>query len=219
MKKNLLIILVAVALFSCKHAKKTTPATVDIETVNSLRNYTYTDDMGKHLIIQNSFPKGEKYTDPTGKEYFKVIFWSRISNETDKALELNIDFPTEPYELPPLSRQFIKTFVTPDTMTLDKEPLYNYGMTRLTSFLDSNLHKPSSLKRTIYPKESSGFNIVLLSLKREGTPGGTLRSGLSLKGQDLFYKISRYESTQTHQLLDEKEINCGHINLHLKKVK
>ncbi len=26
--------------------------------------YEYTDSIGKSLIIQNSFPKGEKYTDP-----------------------------------------------------------------------------------------------------------------------------------------------------------
>ena len=26
--------------------------------------YEYTDSIGKSLIVQNSFPKGEKYTDP-----------------------------------------------------------------------------------------------------------------------------------------------------------
>ena len=34
----------------------------------------YTDSIGKNLVIQNSFPKGEGYTDPNGKEYFKTIF-------------------------------------------------------------------------------------------------------------------------------------------------
>jgi hypothetical protein len=217
MKKSIVLLVASVALLSCKQAKKSTPTTVDIETVNAVRNYIYADATGKHLIIQNGLPKGEKYTAPNGMEYFKVIFWTRISNETDSNLELNIDFPATPYELPPQSGKHIKVLVPPDTMTLDQEPLYNYGLTHLTSFLDSNINAPSSLKRTIHPKESTGFFVILISQKTEITLGGTLRTGLSLKDQDLFYKISRYESSPAHSLIDEKEINCGHINLHLKK--
>jgi hypothetical protein len=41
-------------------------------------------------MIQNGFPRGEGYTDPKGKEYFKVIFWTRLINETDNPLELKI---------------------------------------------------------------------------------------------------------------------------------
>ena len=48
--------------------------------------YEYTDSMGKRLVIQNGLPRGEPYTDPNGKEYFKVIFWTRIINETDNFL-------------------------------------------------------------------------------------------------------------------------------------
>jgi hypothetical protein len=47
-------------------------------------------------------------------------------------------------------------------MTIDKEPLYDYGLTGLKSFLDNGLSKPSSLKRTISPKESSAFYVVAL---------------------------------------------------------
>ena len=36
--------------------------------------YEYTDSIGKSLVIQNGFPRGEKYTAPNGEEYFKVIF-------------------------------------------------------------------------------------------------------------------------------------------------
>ena len=31
--------------------------------------HEYTDSIGKRLIIQNSFPRGGPYTDPTGKRY------------------------------------------------------------------------------------------------------------------------------------------------------
>ena len=91
-----------------------------------------------------------------------------------------------------------------------------YGLTDLESFLDKSIHKPSSLKRTINPKESSGFYVVKLSLVSEGTRGGgdILRTGFILKGQDLFYRVSVYKNSPApSSLISEKEIPCGSINL------
>jgi hypothetical protein len=169
--------------------------------------------MNKLVIIINSLPKGITYTAPNGKKYFKVTFWSKIINETDHPLEMNINFPVELYEAPGLPGNHYKLLVPPDTMTVDKEPLYNYGMTGLTSFLDNNIDKPSSIKRTINPKETTGFYVVLLSLTTELKPGSTMRTGLGVKGQNLVYKISRYASKQGHPLIREKEIDCRSINL------
>ena len=65
MEKSIIIFIIATTgLFSCKQASKSTPETVDIETVNSVRKYEYADSMGKRLIIQNSLSRGIKYTDP-----------------------------------------------------------------------------------------------------------------------------------------------------------
>ena len=212
-------------LFSCSQSRKSTPDSVDTETSDSVKNvqsknpvtnfndkdiyakYVYADSNSKSLNIQNSLPKGDSYTDPNGKEYFKVIFWTRIINETDNPLELKIDFPVDLYEVAGLPGKYYKVLVPPDTMTIDKEQLDNYGMTGLKSFLDNNIHKPSSLKRNINPKDSSGFYVIILFDKGVGGP---IRTGLSIKGQNLFYGISRYDK---HSLLDEKEINCGSINL------
>ena len=183
--------------------------------------YEYTDSTGKRLIIQNGFPRGGPYTDPNGKECFKVIFWTRLINETDNPLELKIDFPVDSFEVPWLPGKYYKVLVPPDTMTIDKETLYDYGLTGLKSFLDNSIHKPSSLKRIINPKESSGFYVVLLSRITEGTQGGgALRTALSLKGQDLFYRISVDKGPRPLSLISEKEINCGSIslkNLRLRK--
>jgi len=173
--------------------------------------YEYTDSAGKRLIIQNGFPKGgSRYTDPDGEVYGYAIFWTRIINETDNPLELNIDF-LDSYEVPSFPGKYFKIVVPPDTMTSDKEGLFSYGLTNLESFLDNSIHKPSSLKRTINPKESSGFYVVKLSLVSEGPHGGgdILRTGLILKGQKLFYRVSVYNSTPP----SEKEIDCGSINL------
>ncbi len=213
MIKTILLVIATAGLFSCKQANQSTPVTVDIETVNSIRNYEYADAMGKHLIIQNSLPKGEAYIAPNGKQYFKVIFWTRIINETDNSLEFKIDFPADFYEVSELPGNHYKVFIAGDTMTIDKEPLSNYGFTDLKSFLDNNIDKPTSLKRTINSKASSGFYVTILSHSTNITYSGALRTGFNLKGQDIIYKISRYAGKPEFSLISEKEINCGSINL------
>ncbi|MEO6550108.1 MAG: hypothetical protein ABIN94_19045 [Ferruginibacter sp.] len=173
--------------------------------------YEYTDSIGKRLIIQNSFPKGgTKYTDANGEVYNYAVFWTRIINETDNPLELKIEFPVNSYEIPSLPGKYFKLLVPSDTMTLDKEPLFDYGLTDLASFLDNGIHKPSSLKRTIRPKEFSGFYVVMLSLI-EGAHG-TMRTGLSLKGQNLFYRI-KVDGSKSNSKSNDKEIHVGSINL------
>ena len=173
--------------------------------------YEYTDSIGKRLIIQNGFPRGGSlYTDPNGEVYGYAVFWTRLINETDNPLELKINFPVDSYEVPSLPGKYFKILVPPDTMTLDKEPLFNYGLTDLESFLDNSIHKPSSLKRTINPKESSGFYVVTLCLI-EGAHG-TMRTGLSLKGQNLFYRI-KVDGSKSNSKTSDKEIHCGSINL------
>jgi len=176
--------------------------------------YEYTDSIGKRLIILNGFPRGgSRYTDPNGEVYGYAVFWTRIINETDNTLELKIDFPLDSYEVPTLPGKYFKIVVPPDTTTRDKDDLFNYGLTNLESFLDSSIHKPSLLKRTIYPKESSGFYVVKLALTTQGGDIDILRTGLTLKGQDLFYRVSVYNSTAPPSIISEKEIPCGSINL------
>lgn len=197
-------------LYSCGQSSKSTPETVDIETENSVRKYEYADSMGNRLIIHNSFPKsGGSYTDPNGKKYAYAVFWTRITNEIINPIELTIDFPLDSFEITSSSDNYIKLLLPSDTMTIDKEPLYDYGLP-IKSFLDTGIIKSYSLKSTINPKESTTFYVVMLSNKGVD---GTLRTGLSLKGQNLFYKISVFKSISGHPLMDEKEINCGSIDL------
>jgi len=214
MKKNILTLIMAtIGLYSCGQGSKSTPEIVNRETYNSVRKYEYADSVGKRLIIENGFPKGGmKYIDPNGDSYNYIVFWTRIINETDNTLELKMNVPVDSYEVPSLPGKYYKVLIPTDTMTLEKIPLFNYGLTGLESFLDNNIHKSSSLKRTINPKESSGFYVLMLCLT-EGV-GGFLRTGLSLKGQNLFYRISRYTQTSlTLSLINEKEILFGSINL------
>ncbi|MEO5975992.1 MAG: hypothetical protein ABIQ21_02465 [Chryseolinea sp.] len=174
----------------------------------------YTDSAGIVVIIQNSLPKGDGYSDPSGNKFRSVIFWTRVINETATPLELTIHFPDIPLELknefptigssasPILPSSYIHLFLPPDTMTLDKETLYNYGVTGLKSFLDSGFNITTMLERTINPNEEVLFYTGALLYQAQGT----VRAGFILKEQDLFYRISGI-SPQLATVL----IPCGHM--------
>lgn len=160
----------------------------------------YSETASQGVRIQNSFPKGMGsldssgkigYTDSTGKFFGYLIFFSRVINETATSLELTLNFPAgfpSPYS-------YFKLFLPPDTMTLDKESLYNFGATGLKSFLDTGLNKPTMLQRTINPKEECLFYIGAL-------PGEGCRAALVLKEQGLFYRIN---------IIPDLLIPCGQI--------
>lgn len=193
--------MMVLALYSCNQKKKSTPDNVNVKAVISTKyvdtEYKYPDAAKTDLIIQNSMPKsGIHYTDPKGKKYVYAVFWTQITNKTNKTLEINIDFPVDSFEFPPSSGNYFKLLLPSDTITLQKRDLYDYGL-KIKPFLDHNIHKASSLKRTINPNESSGFYVVPLS--NRGT-NSTLRTGFRLKGQNLYYRINN------------KEIPCGKIN-------
>jgi hypothetical protein len=161
--------------------------------------YKYTDSKGIVVIIQNSLPKGLGYTDATGKNFGGRIFWTRVINEASTPLELTINFPADSFAMLPSPDSYLKVFLPPDTMTLEKETLYAYGATGLKSFLDTGMNKPTMFQRTINPKEACLFYIgVIFPGKREGVA----RAGLVLKEQDFFYRIN---------LLDPALIPCGKI--------
>lgn len=219
MRNTLLrFIVTTTVLISCGQKHKSTPVLEpkDTETSNTAdpteiqksvtisenkyidTKYVYADSDGKQIIIENSLPKGGlKYAAPNGEEYVYAIFWTRITNETDNPFELTMDFPENSYELPSSPGRFFKLFIPSDTMKLDKEPLFNYGLD-LENYLGDNFHMQAELKRSINPKSSSGFYIITLFNK---WVNGTVRTGLSIKEQNIFYRIN------------DRAIHCGSINL------
>ncbi len=182
---------------SIKNVQSQKP-TIKHNEKNFHTKHEYTESNGARLVIQNSFPKsGINYTDPNGKKYAYAVFWTQIINETANPLELTIDFPLDSFAIPSSSGNYMRMLLPSDTMTIDKEPLYDYGLA-IKSFLDNNRHKSFTLKRTINPKGSGTFYVVTLS--NRGVDG-MLRAGFSLKEQNLFYSVN------------DKEIHCGKINL------
>ena len=216
MKKYItLLILTIFCLFSCnQNIKSTTKKFEQSEKKNDKNVYTkstYTNSEDGRIIIENSLPKGGmKYTDVQGKVYNYVVFWTRIINETDDSLELNINFPLDSYDVPSLSGQYYEILIPSDTMTIEKSPLYLYGLTNFEIFLNNNIHKESNLKRTINSKKSTGFYVVMLCLS-EGA-NGTIRTELNLKEENLFYRV-KVNGSNSKTKSSEKQIRCGSINL------
>lgn len=86
-----------------------------------------------------------------------------------------------------------KLFLPPDTMTLDKNQLYGYGIANLKSVLDNHIDEPTSLRRTILPDQEYMFRIGMFSdpnsISASEQRNYVLRSGLVLKKEDLIYII------------------------------
>lgn len=206
------IIFASLVLFSCKQSDKSNSGKVNFETWHATESieskkltasknkfintrYEYAGTKGKKIIIENSLPKGGlNYTDSNGKKFVYAVFWTRIVNQTINPIELTIDFQVDSFEIPSSSGNYMRLFIPPDKMTADKMHLHDYGLTT-KSFLD-NSHKSSSLKKKIHPNGSNYFYVVARSNR---WVGGPLRTGFSLKGQNLFYRIN------------DKEIICGKI--------
>lgn len=172
----------------------------------------YSDSTGIVVIIQNSrrraggtldSTKRVGYTDAIGKHFTYAIFWNRIINESTSPLELTINFPADSFAIADSTGSYFKVFLPTDTMTLAKEVMYNYGAAGLKSFLDTSFNKPSTMERTINPKEACLFYILLVSFQT----GGIDRTELVLKEQELFYKINMARQ------LDPALIPCGQIVL------
>ena len=158
--------------------------------------FNYDDSHNKGISIQNSYPKGgQNYTAPDGKDYIYLVFWTCINNETDSDLTLSIEFPIEPFTVPSSPEVNFNLYLPIEEMSLNKEPLFNYGLD-LKLFLDKNIEKSAELIKTIKPNESYSFYVVALSNKGVD---GVVRAGFALQKENLIYKINNHE------------INCGRI--------
>ena len=168
----------------------------------------FPDSSGGEVIIQNSFPKGgSQYKDATGRTFSYVVFWTRIMNETASPIELTIQFPADSLPLNSSSNSYLKLFLPPWKMTLEKESLFSYGITGLEPFLDAGFNKPTMLQVTISPKRESIFYTAVVFYHNDGPT----RTAFIVKGEDLFYKIINGAG------LDTMLIPCG--KLLVKKTK
>lgn len=170
------------------------------QDISKTKWYSETNSNG--IVLQNSFPKGGPYTGPTKRNfnYSYLVFFTRVINKSTTPLELAINFSADSIAIPNSPHTFVKLFLPKDTMTIDKQSLFSYGITELESF-----DKPTSFQRTIGPDEECLFYVVAIFYQTKATAENQQRGGnraeLVLKGQDLFYRM----------LPQIDSLPCGHI--------
>lgn len=163
----------------------------------------YSETINNGIIIQNSYPRGGPYTGP-GKNfnYSRLVFFTRVVNETATPMELTIHFSADSIAIPDSPDTFVKLFLPPDTMTVGKQFLFNYGVTELES-----IDKPTRFERTVKPNEECLFYVVAIFYQTRATEKHQSRGGnraqLVLEGQNLFYRMPP----------QVKSLPCGHIIL------
>ncbi len=210
----IIVLLVAVGIHSCGQNRETETAVADpVIGVNTSSmgteidsfvhtEFRYTDSAGLDLTIQNSYPRGGPYTDLYGNRSGYGVFWTHIVNEADTSVEILIDFPTDALRLFPEPESYLKLFLPPGVMSSDKVTLMNYGAMGLKHHLDSGLNQDGKLHRIIAAGDEWYFYTGILFRLPSNGP---VRTGLELKGQDLFYRISIANQ------LDSALIPCGRI--------
>ncbi|MEM1408469.1 MAG: hypothetical protein AAGG59_16925 [Bacteroidota bacterium] len=150
----------------------------------------YSEHEKNGVIIQNSFPKGGPYMGPTEEHfnYSYLVFYHRVMNETGHPVEISISFSADSISIPGAPNTFVKVFLPSDTMTLDKRPLFSYGVTRLAS-----LEEPTNFQRTIKPKTDCLFYTVALFYQTKDNVWNEERGGnraeLCFNGNNLVYNM------------------------------
>ena len=150
----------------------------------------YSKSESNGVVIQNSYNKGGPYTGPV-KQYHNVsnlVYFTRVINETEQPLELTVNFTAESFAIPNSPDTFVRLSLPPDTMTLKKRNLFNYGVRDLDSFDQTHRYQ-----KKLNPNEDCLFNVVAIFYQTKAEAWSQDRGGnraeLVLKGQDLYYRM------------------------------
>ena len=150
----------------------------------------YSSNTSNGITIQNSFPKGGPYPGPTSKHfnYSHLVFFTRVVNETEHRIDLDLNFSADSIAIPNATDTFMKLFLPQDTMTLDKQGLFSFGVKDIESFDQS-----TKFQKTLNPKEDCSFYVVAIFYQTQADPWSQERGGnraeLVLDGADLYYRM------------------------------
>jgi len=163
--------------------------------VGPLRNWVdsevkHKDSKGNSVMITNSLPKGGGVVYQNGKKYGYVVFWTRMSNQSATPIELKVKFPEVTFFKSPDS--YIKIVLPKETMKIEKEQLFDYGLTNFQSLLNDETNQLGILQKKIGPKEDYLFYVTVF-IHIEG--GGSARAKFELNDKELLYKISMGSDT------------------------
>ena len=150
----------------------------------------HTDSNGNSVMMTNSLPKGGGVVYQNEKKYGYVVFGTRMSNQSATPFELKVKFPEVTFFKSPDS--YIKIVLPKESMNIEKEQLFDYGLTNLQSILNDESNQLGILQKKIGPKEDYLFYVTVF-IHIEGS--GSARAKFELNDKELFYKISMGSDT------------------------
>ena len=148
----------------------------------------YTDSKGNSVMMTNSLPKGGGVVYQNEKKYGYVVFWTRMSNQSATPIELKVKFPEVTFFKSPDS--YIKIVLPKETMKIEKEQLFDYGLTNFQSLLNDESNQLGILQKKISPKEDYLFYVTVFIHIEGSGPAGPARAKFELNDKELLYKIS-----------------------------
>jgi hypothetical protein len=161
--------------------------------VGPLRNWVdsevkHKDSKGNSVMMTNSLPKGGGVVYQNGKKYGYVVFWTRMSNQSATTIELKVKFPEVTFFKSPDS--YIKIVLPKETMKIEKEQLFDYGLTNFQSLLNDESNQLGILQKKISLKEDYLFYVTVFIHIEGSGPAGPARAKFELNDKELLYKIS-----------------------------
>jgi len=166
----------------------------------------YSECITDGITIQNSFPKGGPYQGELQGAFHPsyLVFFTRISNQTGKPIDIHIDFSAAPIPIPNAPNTYVKLFLPVTEMTLEKQKLFSYGITELES-----LDQPTNFQQTVAPNEDCLFNVVAFFYQTNATAQYEYRGGnrgeFFLEGNTLYYRmVPQIEALQCGEISIEK---------------
>ena len=118
--------------------------------VGPIRNWVdsevkLTDSKGNSAMVTSSLPKGGGVVYQNGKKYGYVIFWTRMSNQSSTPIELKVKFPEVTFFKS--ADSYINIVLPKESMNIEKEHLFDYGLTNLQSLLNDESNQLGILQK------------------------------------------------------------------------
>jgi hypothetical protein len=180
-----------------EHFKRLSITLTFLTIICSCSNTTSLPDAHFPVVITNNGPRGDIYTDSTGKSFAFRSFRVRVMNDTTVPLKLTINFSSDSVALLPKADRYLRVFLLPDTATPEKLyglQAYNGAFIHpLNSVLNTVLNKSTELQTIIQPEQGHYINIGTIFSPQDGLT----RAGLFVNGQDHHVQLVPIRSIKT----------------------
>jgi len=197
--RNLIILLLAVGIFSCSDSKSV--------KYNSDKNSSNQSEKHFYMTIKNGIGYGFLYSDFMRHRYFCRNHTTTITNNGIAPVHLELSLSNKYYYIDSKDSLKSKVFLLPREVTPKSQDFASLTIKELKRFLDNNIDASSSLDKIINPKESCVVTFgVLVEIGYASVSEIALVSKENSSTLSLDLKLDRHLKTSSPLI-----IPCGQI--------